>query len=87
MASGSHLVTMKGASLRRKAEQSVARTWDLGDITERLILRFQQPVLPLDFQLCEIMHFLIFKANLSHGFLLLVVKRILTGNTREMVTL
>lgn len=83
MASGSHLVTMKGASLwikptLRKAGPGVERTWDLDDITEQLISLFWDPVLPLDFQLCEIIPFFIFKANLGHSFQLLVVKTILT---------
>lgn len=39
---GSHLVTMKGATLKMKptwgggTEQSVERTWDLGDFTRGL---------------------------------------------------
>lgn len=33
----------------RKAEPCVERTWDLGDISEWLILLFWESVLPLDF--------------------------------------
>lgn len=88
VASDSRLVTMKGARLRRKptqgkAEYSVERTWDLGDIPEQFILLFWESVLPLDFQLFEIMHFLISKANLMSWF---SATRCQKDTTREMVT-
>lgn len=89
VASGSHHIPVKGASLRmqptwRKAEQSTERNWDLGAITELPILLSLEPLLPLDFQLCEIIHFLICKAKLSCGFQLLALKSILTDNTKEI---
>ena len=75
VASDSRLITMKGARLRRKptqrkAEYSVERTWDLGDIPEQFILLFRESVkFYSNGQNSDIFNFMFFLSFLPLSFL------------------